>query len=191
MEVEFFLVSFIPVILFGWYFQIKWKYLLLGLPPFLVALFMELFFKPYFSAIVFLIFIVPVIEEVLKFLHTAGNKDKKTGVAIGLMFAGLENFLYFMSFSSVFFLIFILRELSDPILHSTTTSISTRTWKGKILTGIGLSIFLHSFWNFFSVIIATDYYLIWILASVYFTIEIVYMKDVKLKFRKKVNAIES
>ena len=74
--------------------------------------------------------------------------------------------------------------MSDPILHSTTTSISTGTWKGKVLTGIGLSIFLHGFWNYFSFLIMTDYYLIWILALIYFIIEIIYVREIKIKKNK-------
>ena len=181
MEIVFYFLPFVAMVLFGWYFEIKWKHLLLGLPPFFIALFVERYIVLDFTTIVFLIFVAPVIEEVVKFLHTIPNKDKKTGVAVGLMFAGLENMVYFISFSYSFLLVFWLRELTDPILHSTTTSIATRTWEGKILTGIGLAILMHAFWNFISLLIINDYYWIWVMAGMYFIIEIVWVKNVKIK----------
>ena len=185
MDIVFYFLPFVVVVLFGWYFQIEWRYLLLGIPPFIIALFLERYIVLDFSTIIFLIIIAPVIEETLKFFSTIAKKDKKTGVAVGLMFAGFENMIYFISFSYSFLLVFWLRELSDPILHSTTTSIATRTWKGKILGGIGLAILMHSFWNFFSLLIINDYYLIWILAGIYFMAETIFVNEIKLKNKKK------
>ena len=98
-------------------------------------------------------------------------KRVKTGITVGLSFALIENALYFNSFGSIFLLIFLLREFTDPILHSTATAISTFTWKKSIgYVGLPIAILMHASWNLFGYYTATMSYLIYVMAGIYGTI---------------------
>ena len=170
---EDFFISALAIIIYGWFFQIKWKYLLLGIPPFIIALSMEILSIPYFSYMIILVLIAPLIEEVSKFVFTyfSKNKDMNVGIAVGLMFALIENALYYNAFGSLFLLVFLLREFTDPILHSTTTSISTFTWKKGIgYVGLPVAIVLHMTWNYYSVIMINYQFMVFLIAFVYFVI---------------------
>ena len=178
---EMILISSISVIIYGWFFKIKWWKLVFGVPPFLIALGLEDLSLSYFSLFVIAIIIAPIIEESAKFLFTFYGKDVKTGIAVGLSFALIENALYFNSFGSIFLLIFLLREFTDPILHSTTTAISTFTWKKGIgYAGLPIAILMHASWNLFGYYTATMSYLIYVMAGIYGTILImIWMKNDK------------
>ena len=178
---EMILISSISVIIYGWFFKIKWWKLVFGIPPFLIALGLEDLSLSYFSLLVIAIIIAPIIEESMKFLFTFYGKDVKTGIAVGLSFALIENALYFNSFGSIFLLIFLLREFTDPILHSTTTAISTFTWKKGIgYIGLPLAILMHASWNLFGYYTASMSYLIYVMAGIYGTILIIiWMKNDK------------
>ena len=172
--IEMLLISSISVIIYGWFFKIKWWKLVFGIPPFLIALALEDLSLSYFSLLMIAIIIAPIIEETAKFLFTFYGKDMKTGIAVGLSFALIENALYFNSFGSIFLLIFLLREFTDPILHSTTTAISTFTWKKGIgYIGLPLAILMHASWNLFGYYTASMSYLIYVMAGIYGTILIV------------------
>ena len=171
---EMFLISSISVIIYGWFFKIKWWKLVFGIPPFFIALGLEDLSLSYFSLFVIAIIIAPIIEESVKFLFTFYGKDVKTGIAVGLSFALIENALYFNSFGSIFLLIFLLREFTDPILHSTTTAISTFTWKKGIgYAGLPIAILMHASWNLFGYYTASMSYLIYVMAGIYGTILII------------------
>ena len=175
------LISAMAVLIYGWFFQIRWKYLLFGIPPFFIALGLEELSLSYFSYMIILIVIAPIVEEISKFVFTFYRKDVKTGIAVGLSFALIENALYFNSFGSIFLLIFLLREFTDPILHSTTTAISTFTWKKGIgYVGLPVAILMHASWNLFGYYTASMSYLIYIIAGIYGSILIViWMKNDK------------
>ena len=67
---EMILISSISVIIYGWFFKIKWWKLVFGIPPFLIALGLEDLSLSYFSLLVIAIIIAPIIEESAKFLFT-------------------------------------------------------------------------------------------------------------------------
>ncbi len=162
------LISAMAVLIYGWFFQIRWKYLLFGIPPFFIALGLEELSLSYFSYMIILIVIAPIVEEISKFVFTFYRKDVKTGIAVGLMFALIENALYFNSFASIFLLVFLLREFTDPILHSTTTSISTFTWKREIgYVGLPVAILMHSVWNYYGILTINSPYLVFVIAIIY------------------------
>ena len=174
---EMLLISSISVIIYGWFFKIKWWKLVFGIPPFLIALGLEDLSLSYFSLLVIAIIVAPIIEESVKFLFTFYGKDVKAAIAVGLSFALIENALYFNSFGSIFLLIFLLREFTDPILHSTTTAISTFTWKKGIgYVGLPVAILMHASWNLFGYYTATMSYLIYVMAGIYGTILILIWK---------------
>ena len=175
-------LSAIAVVIYGWFFKIKWWKLLFGIPPFLIALGLEVLSLSYFSLLVITIIIAPIIEECAKFLFTFYGKDVKTGIAVGLMFAGIENALYFNSFGSIFLFIFLLREFTDPILHSTTTAISTFTWKKGIgYAGLPIAILMHASWNLFGYYTASMSYAIYVIAIIYGTILILLWRNTENK----------
>ncbi len=179
--IEMLLISSISVIIYGWFFEIKWRKLIFGIPPFLMAFVVEYLSLSYFSLLLITIIIAPIIEESAKFLFTFHGKDVKTGISVGLTFALIENTVYFNSFGSIFLLIFLLREFTDPILHSTTTAISTFTWKKGIgYIGLPLAILMHASWNLFGYYTATMSYLIYVMAAIYGAILImIWMKNDK------------
>jgi hypothetical protein len=162
-------ISSISMVIYGWFFQIKWWKLVFGIPAFLAALGLEtLITTPEDFLFVVLLF-APIIEESVKLLSTIYGKDVKTGVAVGLMFAMIENAMYFNSFGFIFITLFLVREFTDPILHATTTSISVKTWKKSYLA-LPIAIGMHMGWNLFGYLTVTDPYLIYIPAIIYVTI---------------------
>ena len=178
---EMFILSFIAVVIYGWFFRIKWWKLVFGIPPFLIAFVLEYLALSYFSLLLIVIIIAPIIEECSKFIFTFHGKDVKTGIAVGLMFAGIENTLYFNAFGSIFLFIFLLREFTDPVLHSTTTAISTFSWKKGIgYLGLPIAILMHASWNLFGYYTVTMPYLVYAIAGIYGTILImIWMKKDK------------
>lgn len=141
--------TIIPTIILGWFFRIKWKMLVMGIPAFISAYILEAMALNYFSLVLSIVIIAPIVEETLKFISTLkGNPD--AGASVGMAFATIENFFYFLSFSYMFSTIYFVRAFSDPILHASGTSVSTSTWKKKM--GLGIAILMHMSWNIFSLL---------------------------------------
>jgi|ACXJ01.1.fsa_nt_gi hypothetical protein len=141
-------ISAISILIYGWFFQIKWWKLVFGIPPFIAAFFLESYITNMQNYIFIVLIMAPIIEESLKFLSTIVKRTIDTGIAVGLMFALIENAMYFRAYGFIFLTIFLVREFTDPILHSTTTGIATYAWKKKYL-GIPLviAILMHMGWN--------------------------------------------
>ena len=97
-----------------------------------------------------IVFLAPVVEEIVKFLMTWYKKDVRAGVGVGLGFAMIENAMYYTYDSPLVGLgtLLMFRELQDPTLHSSTVSVSVRSWKG--IPYIILSIAMHSIYNIIS-----------------------------------------
>ncbi len=168
LEIILFTLSAMGI--YGWYFRIKWKMLVMGIPAIVGAYFIEIYFVQlsFIDLFVFLVVIAPIVEESLKFLCTFFGRDTKTAMAVGLMFATVENLLYYISYSGIFLFVFSVREFTDPLLHMTTTSISVQTWKWKRrFYGIVMAVVMHSFWNYFSIQIMSSSYLIYAVAIPY------------------------
>lgn len=176
--IEMFAISAMSIVLYGWFFKIKWWKLSLGIPAFIISLVLEFLSLSWFSLLIIVILIAPIIEESTKFLFTYFGKDIKTGIAIGLSFALIENALYFNTYAGIFLMIFLLREFTDPILHSTTTAISSFTWrKGIKYIALPIAILMHASWNLFGFYTTSDSYLIYIPAILYGSILIVLWKN--------------
>ena len=182
LEVILLAVSGIGI--YGWYFKIRWKMLVMGIPAIIGAYYIELYFLnlSFIDMFILLVVVAPIVEELLKFLCTIFGKDIKTAMSVGLMFATVENILYYMAFSGIFFFIFSLREFTDPLLHMTTTSFSVKAWKRRFY-GIIIAISMHSFWNYYSIQIANFPYLIFILALVYGSILVINIRIEKTKIK--------
>ena len=78
--IEMLLISSMSVVIYGWFFRIKWWKLVFGIPPFLMALVLEDLSLSYFSLLMIAIIIAPIIEETAKFLFTFYGKDVKTDI---------------------------------------------------------------------------------------------------------------
>lgn len=124
------------------------------------ALFIELAAEaavsPLIAAVVTLVVIGPLTEEILKFLASGArgaNFASAAGAGIGL--AATENALYFWSAwgeptSSLVPLIAICAA-TDPLLHSTATTLATLTWRGRPW-GFPAGLAVHMGWNFATLI---------------------------------------
>ena len=142
-----------------------------SIPISIAAIILESYLFSYLGMLLGLLVVAPVLEEALKFAGTARKRDVGSGLGIGLGFALTENLLYFHSFlsgdsissivsvsfiSSQIFLFIAVRGAFDPLLHSTLTGLSVRTWqKGRrfwLLASIGL----HVAYNFVAVIGMTN-----------------------------------
>lgn len=149
------LISVIPIPIFWYFFRLRFISLFLGIVALFIAYFMELGEEMLLGAgslMLMLVFLAPVIEELCKFLMTYYKKDIKASIGVGLGFATIENAMYYSSLSPIVSLstLFAFREFQDPILHSTTTSVSVRTWK-KGYPFIIISIGMHSLYNIVSI----------------------------------------
>lgn len=148
-----FAISGVSFIVFRFVYHVKWRYLVLGVIPFFIARYVEDFMLSPSDLILMLLVIAPVWEEILKFIFTYFHKTFEGGIAVGLTFAWIENAFYYEAYfhSSLFLTVVLLREFTDPVLHSTTTSISQKSWNGKFRY-IGIAILLHAVWNTFAVV---------------------------------------
>ncbi len=107
---------------------------------------------PVYAAVIVLVLVGPFTEELLKFFlsgATGANFASAAGAGIG--FAATENALYFWAawgspLDSLLALILI-RAATDPLLHSTSTTLSTLTWRGR-WWGLPAALLLHMSWNF-------------------------------------------
>ena len=169
-------VSLLEIILFtlsamgiyGWYFRIQWKMLVMGIPAIVGAYFIEIYFiqLSFIDMFIFLVVVAPIVEESLKFLCTFFGRDTKTAMAVGLAFATVENLLYYISYNGIFLFVFSVREFTDPLLHMTTTAFSVQAWKRRFY-GIAVAIAMHALWNYFSIQIIGSSYLIYAIAIPY------------------------
>lgn len=164
------LISAISVSVWFFIFRPKWYYLGLGAIALVLAYFFESLLETPVDLVIMLIFVAPVVEEIIKFLLTIQKKfqvNVKAGIGIGLGFALFENALYFQDFSlafpSMLLTVIVVREFTDPILHSTTTSIATRGWKK--FRYVLLAIFMHSTWNILTM--SNNYTIIGLLTVLY------------------------
>ena len=148
------LLSAIPLPLFWWFKRFNPIQLLLGVVALFIAYFIELseeFLLGESSLLLMLVFLAPVIEELSKFTMTIYKKNEKSAVGVGMGFSIIENAMYYTAFASTVGLpmLLLFREFQDPILHTSTTSVSVKSWKGYpyILIAIGM----HSLYNFLAI----------------------------------------
>ena len=149
------LLSVIPLPIFWWFKRFNIIQLLLGVVALFLAYVIELVEELILGAgslLLMLVILAPVIEELSKFLMTKYGKNLKAGVGVGMGFAIIENAMYYTSLSTSVGLmtLFMFRELQDPILHTTTTSVSTKTWK-KGTPWFLVAILMHSFYNYLAI----------------------------------------
>ena len=154
-EIEWYyiLLSAAPFPVFWYFTRFRLRSLLLGVVALFIAYYIELGEEMAISAggeILMIVFLAPVVEEIVKFLMTWYKKDVRAGVGVGLGFAMIENAMYYTYDSPLVGLgtLLMFRELQDPILHSSTVSVSVRSWKG--IPYVLLSIGMHSLYNIIS-----------------------------------------
>ncbi len=137
----------------------------------LAAVIFEIYLFDYFGLLIGLLVIAPVLEESLKFIGTLRKRDVRSGIAVGLGFALIENMLYFQSFlsgysvsevlssafiSSQIFSFIILRGSFDPLLHSTLTGLSVRAWNKEKWFWLPIAMVFHIIYNFIAILGMTD-----------------------------------
>ncbi len=134
------------------------------------AIIIEPYAFDFVGEILGLIIAAPIIEESLKFIGTARKKDVQSGLAIGLGFALTENMLYFHAFLSGYFtsegfsllistqafIFIIIRGIFDPLLHSSLTGLSVRTWQKGKRFWLPVAIAFHAAYNFIAILGMTD-----------------------------------
>ena len=153
IEWYYILLSALPFPVFWYFTRFRLRSLLLGVMALFIAYYLELGEEMVIGAggeILMIVFLAPVVEEIVKFLMTWYRKDVRAGVGVGLGFAMIENAMYYTSLSPIAGLgtLLMFREIQDPILHSSTVSVSVRSWKG--IPYILLSIAMHSVYNIIS-----------------------------------------
>ena len=153
IEWYYILVSTLPFPVFWYFTRFRLRSLLLGVMALFIAYYLELGEEMVIGAggeILMIVFLAPVVEEIVKFLMTWYRKDVRAGVGVGLGFAMIENAMYYTSLSPIAGLgtLLMFREIQDPILHSSTVSVSVRSWKG--IPYVLLSIAMHSIYNIIS-----------------------------------------
>jgi len=121
----------------------------------LTAIFLETYVLNATSDLFLLLFAAPAIEEVLKFGGTAYGKSFRNAVGVGLGFAVMENAFYFLTISqlysfSIALMYIIARAIGDPLLHSSATSLSVKTWEGS-RSALPKAIGLHMAYNLWAV----------------------------------------
>lgn len=112
-----------------------------------------------FADVLILVLFGPIIEELLKFAasgFTGANFSTAAGAGIG--FAATENAVYFLAAWSgntvtALAVLVIVRAATDPILHSTASTLSTLAWRGR-LWGLPAAVVLHATWNLATLIYA-------------------------------------
>ena len=153
IEWYYILLSALPFPVFWYFTRFRLRSLLLGVLALFIAYYLELSEEMVIGAggeILMIVFLAPVVEEIVKFLMTWYRKDVRAGVGVGLGFAMIENAMYYTSLSPIAGLgtLLMFREIQDPILHSSTVSVSVRSWKG--IPYVLLSIAMHSIYNIIS-----------------------------------------
>ena len=146
--IEIVLISMIPLPIFWVVFKIRLRFIPLGILAIIISALAELKIEELVNGeyiVLMVILLAPIVEETTKMFFTWFGKNTKSGMAVGLGFAILENILYYQSYPYMFAKLFMLREFQDPLLHSTATGISAGAWKKpwKYFIAIGL----HMFYN--------------------------------------------
>jgi RsiW-degrading membrane proteinase PrsW (M82 family) len=124
------------------------------------AIIIESYMQVITSGIFVLIIISPVTEEILKFLGTVFGKSVRNAIGVGLGFAVVENAFYIMLILSTYslqaaFWYLIARSIGDPLLHSSSTSISVKSWEGRRLA-LPSAIGLHFSYNLWAVMLSSS-----------------------------------
>ncbi|MHB8430195.1 MAG: PrsW family glutamic-type intramembrane protease [Acidimicrobiales bacterium] len=153
---EAFLVSF--VLVFPFVVALRPRLLsfmagatLVALGALVVEFLVQSALNPLYGVAIVLVLVAPPVEELLKFVAsglTGANFASAAGAGIG--FAASENALYFLAAwgeptASLVALIAI-RAFTDPLLHSTATTLTTMSWHGRPW-GLPAGIALHMAWN--------------------------------------------
>ena len=122
-----------------------------ALAALLVEVLVQNALQPLYAAAIVLVFVAPLVEELLKFLDsglTGANYASAAGAGIG--FAATENGLYFLAAwgEPLTYLVALIaiRAATDPLLHVTATTLSTLSWHGRPW-GLPAGIALHATWN--------------------------------------------
>ena len=123
-----------------------------------VAIISENFILDFTSEVFLLLIAAPVIEEISKLLATVYGKHIRNAIGVGLGFAVVENALYLAvvlsSYSANVAIPFIMaRAIGDPLLHSTSASVSVRSWIGS-KSALPKAIGLHFLYNLWAVVLA-------------------------------------
>lgn len=142
------LIATIPIPVFWYVFRFRLRTMLLGAVAIILAVIVEIGYEKAMKGqnlLLMVVFIAPIIEETIKMIMTWFGKNVKTGVGIGLGFAVIENTLYYLSYPFMLPQLIMLREFSDPLLHSTGAGVSSGAWKKPWKYFIAIS--LHSLYN--------------------------------------------
>ena len=155
-DAEAFLTSFVLVGPFVTVLRPRWLSFAAGatfvaLAALLVEVLVQNALHPLYAAAIVLVFVAPLTEELLKFLDsglTGANYASAAGAGIG--FAATENGLYFLAAwgepLSYLVALVAIRAVTDPLLHVTTTTLTTLSWHGRPW-GLTAGIALHALWN--------------------------------------------
>lgn len=153
---EAFLTSFVLVVPFVVALRPRFLSLAAGatfvaLAALLIEVLVQDALNPTIAAAVVLVFVAPLTEELLKFLDTGvtgANFASASGAGIG--FAATENALYFFAAwgEPLTYLVALiaLRAATDPLIHITSTTLSTLSWHGRPW-GLPAGLALHGLWN--------------------------------------------
>jgi hypothetical protein len=106
-----------------------------------------------------LVLVAPLVEELLKFgVSGVTGKDARAAAGVGTGFAATENALYFFaawgSGLGALAVLVAVRTVTDPLLHSTSTTLATLSWRGR-LYGLPAALLLHIGWNASAAVIAS------------------------------------
>ena len=123
-----------------------------------IAIISEDFILDFTSEVFLLLIAAPVIEEISKLLATAYGKHIRNAIGVGLGFAVVENAFYLAVILSAYPVnvvipFIIARAIGDPLLHSTSASISIRSWSGS-KSALPKAIGLHFLYNLWAVVLA-------------------------------------
>lgn len=156
----------------SWVFLLKprLKIIPLGILAFFGSAILESFFLPV-GMCWELLLAAPVIEEILKFLANR-SRNMKGGIASGLGFSILENSTYFISLagSPLFLITVIIRSLSDVMLHSFNSGLSSFSYqkRGKLRFGLPLAMLIHAAFNLGTLYLEYDFLLLEIFLGIVF-----------------------
>ena len=180
-----FLLAMIPVPLFWLLFKFRLRYMIMGIPAILLSILIEYYDVSLLNGsymIFMIVFIAPMIEESAKLVFTLWGKEK-AGPGVGMMFAVIENAMYYISYGYMFWFVFLLREFQDPILHTTTATLSSRSWKKQIYF-YPIAIGMHMFYNLVG--LSNSILYMSLIGIAYFTILFITLKYEKIteKIRK-------
>jgi hypothetical protein len=98
-----------------------------------------------------LLLVAPVTEELLKFgISVPTGASYETAAGAGGGFAATENGLYFLAAwsepTTALIMLVAVRALTDPLLHITTCTLTTSSWRGEPWA-LPAGILLHIGWN--------------------------------------------